>query len=97
MHRPLDHALCRYFEGLVQYAIFERLGVVDVPLADYLTDLPCRFMHMDASFCIRHLHDRRFEEVAEMLTEAPESNISGRMSGQNSFTTSSTNQEEPYH
>jgi hypothetical protein len=64
------HALRRFFEGLVQHAFFERLGVADARLADYLAALLCRFVHMDAIFRVRDLRGRRLEEVAEMLTEA---------------------------
>lgn len=64
------HPLRRFFAGLVQHAFFQGLGVADVRLADYLADLLCRFVRMDAIFGVRGVEGRRLEEVAEMLTEA---------------------------
>jgi len=63
--------LKRFFEGLVQHAFFERLGVPDPRLTDYLTDLLCRFVRMDAVFRMRDVRGRRLEEVAEMLATSP--------------------------
>jgi hypothetical protein len=62
--------LRRFFEGLVQNAFFERLGVPDPRLADYLADLLCRFVRVDAIFGMRDVQGRRLEEVAQMLAEA---------------------------
>lgn len=67
---PSRHPLRRLFEGLVQHAFHERLGVPDPRLLDYLADLLCRFVHMDAIFSLRDPRGRRLEEVAEMLLEA---------------------------
>lgn len=67
---PPGHPLRRFFEGLVQHAFFERLGLPDPRLADYISDLLCRFVHTDAIFSIRDVRGRRLEEVAEMLAEA---------------------------
>ena len=63
-------ALQRFFEGLVQHAFFQELGVGDTRLVDYLSDLLCRFVRMDAVFGLRDVQGRRLEEVAEMLTAA---------------------------
>ena len=68
--------LKRFFEGLVHHAFFERLGVPDPPLTDYLTDLLCRFVRMDAIFRMRDVRGRRLEEVAEMLAEAGGESVS---------------------
>jgi len=65
-------ALRWLFEGLVQQTFFEKLGIADVPLAEYLTSLLCRFVHMDAIFPMRDVRGRRLVEVAEMLAEASE-------------------------
>jgi len=73
---PAHHPLRRFFDGLVQHAFFERLGVADPPLTDYLSDLLCRFVRMDAIFGVRDVRGRRLEEVAEMLAEASGSHVS---------------------
>jgi hypothetical protein len=67
---PSPPLLRRFFGGLVEHAFFERLGVPDPRLADYLADLLCRFVRMDAIFGVRDLRGRPLEEVAEMLAEA---------------------------
>jgi hypothetical protein len=59
-----------FFDGLVQHAFFEQLGIADAALADYLGGLLCRFVRMDAIFGLRDVRGRRLEEVAEMLAEA---------------------------
>ena len=67
---PPRHPLRRLFEALVQETFFAKLGVPDPRLADYLADMLCRFVRMDAIFGVRDLRGRRLEEVAEMLAEA---------------------------
>ncbi len=64
--------LRRFFEGLVQDAFFGQLGVADVSLTEYLSDLLCRFARMDAIFGVRDVRGRRLEEVAEMVDQACE-------------------------
>ena len=64
---PPRHPLRRLFEALVQETFFAKPGVPDPRLADYLSDLLCRFVRMDAIFGMRDVRGRRLEEVAEML------------------------------
>jgi len=67
---PKSGGLRRFFGALVERAFFEELGIADVRLTEYLSDLLCRFVRMDAVFGLRDVHGRRIEEVAEMLAEA---------------------------
>lgn len=67
---PRVRLMRRFFEGLVQHAFGEHLGIPDPRLADYLADLLCRFVRMDAIFGVRDLEGQRLEGVAEMLAEA---------------------------
>jgi hypothetical protein len=67
---PKQSLLLRFFEGLVQHAFYERLGIPDPRLTDYVADLLCRFVRMDAVFALRDMQGRRLEEVAQMLDEA---------------------------
>ena len=63
-------ALRRFFAALVEHAFFSQLGIADVRLGDYVTDMLCRFVRMDAICGLRDMEGRRLEEVAEMLAEA---------------------------
>lgn len=68
-HRPTT-TLRRFFAGLSEYTFQSRLGVVDPPLIDYVSDLLIRFVRLDAIYKIRSLVGRPMTEVGEMLAEA---------------------------
>ncbi len=59
-----------YFGGIAQYAFETRLGIVDPPLVDYITDLLARFIRSDALYAVRDLSGNRLEQVGDMLAEA---------------------------
>lgn len=62
--------LQRYFMGVAEYVFQTQLGVADVSLVDYLSDLLIRFVRIDAVHKVRNLSGRPMTEVAEMLVEA---------------------------
>lgn len=62
--------LHHFFAGLTEYAFQTRVGVVDPPLLEYLTDLLTRFVRLDALLSLKNLAGRPLSEVAEMLLEA---------------------------
>ncbi len=64
------HSLQSLFSALTEHAFQVELGVADPPLTDYLAELLCRFVRMDAVFRVRDTVGRRLEEVAEMMMEA---------------------------
>ncbi|MCD6304555.1 MAG: hypothetical protein J7M21_06300 [Planctomycetes bacterium] len=68
-------ALRRFFAGLVESAFFQQLGIADVGLGEYVSDLLFRFVRMDAVFALRDARGRRLEEVGEMLAEAEDRSV----------------------
>jgi hypothetical protein len=67
---PRENALHRFFAGLSEQTFQTRLGVVDPPLVDYISQLLTRFVHTSMIYRIRDLAGRRLLEIAEMLAEA---------------------------
>jgi hypothetical protein len=68
--QPAGTTLQRYFTGIAEYVFQTQLGVVDVSLIDYLSDLLIRFVRIDSVHKVRNLGGRPMTEVAEMLAEA---------------------------
>lgn len=60
----------RFFAGLSEYIFQSRLGVADVQLVDYLSDLLLRFVRTDALHKVRRGTGKPATEVFQMLTEA---------------------------
>ncbi len=64
--------LRRFFAGLAESTFQTRLGVVDPPLVDYLSDMLLRFVRCEAIFRVRNLQGRPIRELSELLCEANE-------------------------
>ena len=62
--------LRRLFAAITENVFQVDLGIADPLLTDYIADLLCRFVRMEAIIKIRDAQGRRLEEVAEMLVEA---------------------------
>lgn len=62
--------LGRFFAGLCENVFETRLGVVDPPLLDYLSDMMIRFVRLDSIQRVRNVSGRPVTEVVEMLAEA---------------------------
>src|SRR5207249_12232871 len=62
--------LRRYFAGLTEQTFLTALGVGDPALIDYLSEMLCRFSHIDMLYCLSGADGRRLEEVADMLLAA---------------------------
>ncbi|QDU27664.1 hypothetical protein ETAA8_27530 [Anatilimnocola aggregata] len=60
----------RYFSGLCEYIFQTRLGVVDPPLIDYLSEMLLRFVRTETMHRVRNLSGRPAVEVVDMLSEA---------------------------
>lgn len=60
----------RFFRGLSECIFYSKLGVADVQIVDYVSDLLLRFTRLDASVRIRRPNGRPVTEVFEMLLEA---------------------------
>lgn len=60
----------QYFAGLAENTFLIKLGVVDPPLVDYITDLLVRFVRSDVVHRIRSISGRPVLTVTEMAAEA---------------------------
>lgn len=63
-------AIVRFFSGLAEQTFQTRLGVVDPPLVDYISNMLIRFVRHDAMFKLRDRKGRPLNQVTEMLLEA---------------------------
>lgn len=70
MNAKQPSTLQKFFAGLAENTFLVRLGVVDPPLVDYLTDLLLRFVRSDAVNRVRSPAGRRLNAVGDMLREA---------------------------
>jgi hypothetical protein len=60
----------RFFCGLSEYIFESKLGVADVQLVDYLSDMLLRFVRVDSLHRVRRPNGRPATEVFQMLCEA---------------------------
>ncbi len=67
---PPVSPLERFFSGLNEYIFHGRLGVADVQLVDYLSDLLLRFVRTDALVRVRKRTGQPVAEVVQMMMEA---------------------------
>ena len=67
---PNRSAIDRFFSGLSECVFQSRLGVADVQLVDYLSDMLLRFVRVDALHRVRRPNGRPATEVFEMFSEA---------------------------
>lgn len=60
----------RFFSGLSEYIFQSKLGVVDVQLVDYVSDMLLRFVRVDSLHRVRRPNGRPATEVFQMMMEA---------------------------
>jgi hypothetical protein len=60
----------RFFKGVSEYIFHSRLGVPDVQLVDYISDLLMRFARVDGMNRVRRNTGQPVTEVVQMLLEA---------------------------
>ena len=60
----------RFFSGLSEYIFQSKLGVADVQLIDYISDMLLRFARVDSFHKVRRANGRPATEVFQMLCEA---------------------------
>lgn len=63
-------AIDRFFCGLSEYIFESKLGVADVQLIDYVSDMLLRFVRVDSLHKVRRVNGRPATEVFQMLCEA---------------------------
>jgi len=67
---PNRSTIERFFSGLSEYIFQSKLGVVDVQLIDYISDMLLRFVRMDTVHRVRRNNGRPATELVQMMVEA---------------------------
>ncbi len=67
---PNRSTIERFFCGLSEYIFQSKLGVADVQLIDYVSDMLLRFVRVDSFHKVRRANGRPATEVFQMLCEA---------------------------
>ncbi len=65
-----NHPLRLLFRGLTERNLIGKLGVADIEVVRYVSDLLARFVHVDNLYKIRDAKGKRLEDVGEMLLES---------------------------
>ena len=67
---PNRSTIDRFFSGLSEYIFHSKMGVADVQLIGYISDMMLRFVRLDAVHKVRRSNGRPATEVFQMLYEA---------------------------
>ncbi|WP_164102052.1 hypothetical protein [Candidatus Laterigemmans baculatus] len=67
--QPKRSALDRFLAGISESIFFGRLGVADIQLVDYISDMLLRFVRMDGIHRVRRSTGQPATEVYQMLLE----------------------------
>ncbi len=67
---PNRSTIERFFSGLSEYIFQSKLGVADVQLIDYLSDMMLRFIRIESLNRVRRSNGRPATELFQMLSEA---------------------------
>lgn len=65
-----EQVVYRYFAGIAENTFYTRLGVVDPPLINYVTDLLVRFVRLDNFYRVRGLSGKPIMDIHELVAEA---------------------------
>lgn len=60
----------RFFRGISEFIFHTKLGVADVQLVDYVSDLMLRFVRVDSLYSLRQSDGMRTKHVVQMVSEA---------------------------
>jgi hypothetical protein len=63
-------AVERFFRGVSEFIFHTKLGVVDVQLVDYVSDLLLRFLRVDSLYALRQSDGMRAKHLVQMIAEA---------------------------
>ena len=69
-YRPRETTLERFFSGLTEHTFEVKLGIVDPPLVDYLSDLLVHFVRADQAGGLRAPGGRVVSDFGRLLEEA---------------------------
>ena len=64
------HPLRLLFRGLTQRNFMAKVGIADIEIIRYVSDLLTRFAHVDNLYRLRDSRGERLEDVGEMLLES---------------------------
>jgi len=65
-----NHPLRLLLRGLTERNLMGKVGLADVEILRYVSDLLTRFAHVDSLYKIRDTRGKRLEDVGEMLLES---------------------------
>ncbi len=68
--RESPATLARFFRGISEFIFHSKLGVADVQMVDYVSDLLMRYNRIDATTRVRRGNGKPVTEVYQMLVEA---------------------------
>lgn len=69
-NQPGASSVERFFRGISEFIFHTKLGVADVQLVDYVSDLMLRFVRVDSLYSLRHSDGTRTKHVVHMIAEA---------------------------
>lgn len=68
--RPSSSTIERFFRGVSEFIFHTKLGVVDVQLVDYVSDLMLRFVRADSLYSLRQNDGMRTKHLLQMVSQA---------------------------
>ncbi|TWT91304.1 hypothetical protein [Stieleria varia] len=63
-------AIERFFRGLNEFIFHSKLGVADVQLVDYVSEMMLRFVRMDSLYSLRRSDGQRAKHVFQMICDS---------------------------
>jgi hypothetical protein len=67
---PENHPLRLLFRGLTERNLMGKVGLADIEIVRYVSDLLTRFVHVDNLYKVRDAMGKKLEDVGEMLLES---------------------------
>ena len=73
MHNDKE-SLKNTFAASVEYAFITELGIADIEIIDYMTNMLVRFVRIDAIFSVKNVAGKTLYEIADMIVSAEHTN-----------------------
>ncbi len=64
---PPEHPIRRWFQGLVEHALYTDVGMCEPAIADYMSDLLTNFLHVDQIYLFRDAKGRSIQEIGQLM------------------------------
>jgi len=71
-------SLRNVFAASVEHAFIIKLGIADIEIVNYMTDMLVRFVKIDAVFNVKDISGRTLYEIADMIVSAEHTNRDNR-------------------